>query len=44
MNLAILFFQGAPSKEKLRKIVKEYPHLTSIKDQNTGGIIMNFIK
>ena len=43
-NLAILYFQGAPSKEKLRKVVNDYPHLLTLEEQNIGMIIRSFLR
>ena len=40
-NLSILFLQGAPSKEKLRELVKQYPHLSE--GGGLGKDIRNFI-
>ena len=41
-NMAVLFFQGAPSKAKLRWLIKKYPHLP----QDPAGVELfrNFIK
>ena len=39
-NLAILYFQGAPSKEKLRDLTTHYPHL--LQDQGGGGLFKDF--
>ena len=44
MNMAILYFQGAPSKEKLRKVVTDYPHLLTLEEQNIGMIIRDFLR
>ena len=41
-NLAILFFQGGPSKENLRWLSTEYPHL--LQDPQVGELLMNFIE
>ena len=43
-NLAILYFQEAPSKEKLRKVVTGYPHLLTLADQSIGMIIRDFLR
>ena len=44
MNLAILYFQGAPSKEKLRELVADYPYLLTLADQGIGMVIRDFLR
>ena len=40
-NLAVLYFQGAPSKGKLRTLITDYPHL--LKDPAAGDLFADFI-
>ena len=42
-NLAVLYFQEAPSKEKLRKVVTDYPHLLILAEYNIGMLIRDFL-
>ena len=43
-GLAIFYITGAPSKEKLRKVVTDYPHLLTLAEHNMGMIIRNFLR
>ena len=42
-GLAIVYFQGAPSKEKLRKLVSDYPNLLQ-EGGGFGDYVKNFIR